>query len=99
MLTYVVFSSAGATRELSKGTREQAYWDDHAAFVDALVESDFILLGGPLTDEGGAMLVVRAESEEAVRARLYPDPWYHHDILRLERIVRWEIFIDQRQAG
>jgi uncharacterized protein YciI len=94
--TYIVLSSAGPHRDLGKGSREQAYWDDHAAFIDALVENTFIMMGGPLTDEGGAMLIVRAESEAAVRAALRDDPWYRHGILTLERIARWEIFIDER---
>lgn len=91
--TFIVLSRAGAHRDLGKGAREQAYWDEHGAFVDALVEEGFILLGGPLTDEGGAMLVVRAESESHVRAKVAPDPWYAHGILELVRITRWDIFI------
>jgi uncharacterized protein YciI len=94
--TYLVLSSAGANRDLSKGTREQAYWDEHGAFIDALVGDGFILLGGPLVDEGGAMIVVRAADEAEVRAKLRDDPWYKHDILKLESIKRWDIFIDQR---
>ena len=42
------------------------------------------------------MLVVRSGSEADVRARVEPDPWYAHGILALERIARWDIFIDQR---
>lgn len=94
--TYIVLSRAGANRKLSLGSREQPYWNEHAAFIDALVDEHFILLGGPLTDEGGAMIVVLAESVEAVREKLNDDPWYRHGILSLERIVRWEIFVDQR---
>jgi hypothetical protein len=80
---------------LSLGTRQQAWWDQHAAFIDALVDDGFIVLGGPFPDEGGAMIVVRAESEDAVRARLEPDPWYQNDILRIAAVHRWEIFIDE----
>jgi uncharacterized protein YciI len=91
---YVVTSSAGPRRDLTTGTREQPFWDEHAAFIDGLVDDGFVVLGGPLVDEGGAMIVVRAESEEAVRQRLQEDPWYREEILRLERIRRWEIFVD-----
>jgi uncharacterized protein YciI len=92
---YVVLSEAGANRDLSIGTREQAFWDEHAAFIDALVEDRFIALGGPFPDEGGAMIVVRAKSEADVRARLEPDPWYRNDILRLAGVHRWELFIQE----
>jgi uncharacterized protein YciI len=94
--TFVVISSAGVHRDLSKGTREQTFWDEHAAFIDGLVEEGFILLGGPLPDEGGAIIVVYAETEADARAKLKDDPWYVNAVLNLDSIRRWEIFIDQR---
>jgi hypothetical protein len=71
---FIVMSAAGANRDHAQGTREQPYWDEHAAFVDQLVAEGFIMLGGPLPDEGGAVLVVRADSEAAVRERLRATP-------------------------
>ena len=94
--TFVVLSTAGANRDLSKGSREQAHWDEHEVFIDALVDEGFILKGGPLVDEGGGMLIVRGESEDAVRATIERDPWYARNILRLVSIKRWDIFIDKR---
>ena len=91
--TFVVASAAGSNRDHAKGTREQAYWDEHAAFIDRLVEEGFVVLGGPLPDEGGAVLVVRADSEAAVRDRLGPDPWYMYGILAPPSARRWEIFV------
>jgi uncharacterized protein YciI len=93
--TYLVFSKAGPKRDLSKGSREQQFWDDHATFIDGLVEEGFILMGGPF-DDGGAMLIVRAEDEQGARSKLASDPWYVHDILVLDSIKRWNIFIDQQ---
>lgn len=94
--TYIVVSRAGPQRDITKGAREQAFWDDHGVFIDGLVAEGFIVMGGPLTDEGGAMLVVRADGKDEVRAKLEPDPWYEHGILALERIALWDVFIDQR---
>ena len=96
MQTFLVISTAGPNRDLSKDTRAQTYWDDHAAFIDGLVDDGFVLLGGPLVDQGGAVLVVNAESEHKVRETLATDPWYRHGILHLESVQRWQIFIDQR---
>lgn len=93
--TFIVLSSAGARRDRSRGAREQPFWDEHAAFIDRLVEQGFIVLGGPLVDEGGAMIVVRAESEDEVRATLRNDPWYQQNVLQLVFVKRWDIFIDQ----
>jgi uncharacterized protein YciI len=94
---FVVISSAGPSRDHSKGTREQPFWDEHAAFIDKLVADGFILLGGPLIDEAGAMLIVNADDENEVRENLKNDPWFERGILKLESIKRWEIFIDARK--
>jgi uncharacterized protein YciI len=96
MKTFIVLSTAGVHRDLAKGTREQPFWDEHAAFIDGLVEEGFIFLGGPLVDEGGAMVVVRADDEAAVRAKFARDPWYQEQILELVSVKRWEMFIDRR---
>jgi hypothetical protein len=95
--TFVVISSAGPNRDRSKGTREQPFWDEHAAFIDRLVAEGFILMGGPLVDDGGSLLIVNAEDENEVREKLKNDPWRDQGILKLESIKRWQIFIDARK--
>ena len=94
---FVAISSAGPNRDFSKDTRVQPFWDEHAKFIDQLVEDGFILMGGPLVDEGGSLLVFNAEDENKVREKLKHDPWTEHGILKLESVKRWEIFIDQRK--
>ena len=54
-------------------------------------------MGGPLVDEGGALLIVNAEDENEVREKIKNDPWYEQGILKLESIRRWQIFIDVRK--
>ena len=63
--------------------REQDAWDEHAAFMDGLVEDGFVLLGGPLGADR-ALLIVDAASEEAVRERLARDPWIPMRLLGVE---------------
>ena len=59
--TFVAISSAGPNRDLSKGTREQPLWDEHAAFIDQLVDDGFVWMGGPFVDEGGSLLMFNAK--------------------------------------
>jgi hypothetical protein len=47
----------------SRPIREQAAWDGHAAFMDALVDDGFILLGGPLSTGERTLHLVEATSE------------------------------------
>ena len=94
---FIVISSAGPDRDLSKVTREQPLWDEHAAFIDQLVADGFVLMGGPFPDEAGAMLIVNADDENEVREKLKTDPWMKHGVLKLEKVTRWQIFIDVRK--
>src|SRR5467141_3798062 len=95
--TFVVIFSAGPNRDLSKTTRKQPFWDEHAEFIDQLVAEGFILMGGPLVDEGGSLLIFNAEDENEVKAKMKKDPWLKHGILKQESIKRWQIFIDERK--
>ncbi len=94
--TFLILSTAGPHRDLAKETRKQSFWDEHAAFIDGLVDEGFIMMGGPLADEGGALLIVHADDENRVREKMSKDPWYREGILKLESVKRWTIFIDQR---
>ena len=47
---FVVRLERAGPWDFSKGLREQEGWDEHAAFMDELVEQGFIVLGGPLSD-------------------------------------------------
>ena len=95
--TFLALSSAGPNRDQTKGTREQPFWNEHAAFIDKLVDEGCISMGGPLVDEGGAVLIFNAEDENEVREKVKNDPWMEHGILKLESVKRWEIFIDVRK--
>jgi uncharacterized protein YciI len=99
--TFVTISSPGPNRDSSKSTREQPFWDEHAAFIDELIAEGFILMGGPFVDDAGlprgALLIVTAEHESEVREKLKNDPWFQRGILKLESIYRWEIFVDERK--
>jgi hypothetical protein len=79
------------TRQL----REQAGWDEHAAFMDGLVAVGFVVLGGPVGDGSSALLLVEADGEEEIERRLAADPWGPMGLLRTGRIDRWEILLDR----
>ncbi len=64
--------------------------------MDGLLETGFVVLGGPLADEHRVVLVVEAESEEAVRATLARDPW-HETHLVVDAVDRWTIRLDGRR--
>lgn len=86
---------SGPEYDHGKPVEEQSGWDDHAAFMDALVGEGFIVLGGPLADEYRTVHAVEAESEQAVRETLALDPWAGSH-LRVETVEPWTIRLDAR---
>jgi uncharacterized protein YciI len=91
---FLVMRAQGPSWDRAQLRREQAGWDEHAAFMDGLVDDGFIVLGGPVGagDGHSTLLVVEAENEEEVRKRLAEDPW-GEDMLATESVEPWSIFL------
>jgi uncharacterized protein YciI len=91
---FLVKRTHGVAWDPARLRRDQQGWDAHAAFMDELVEDGFIVLGGPVGEGDGdyALLVVEAESDGDVRAKLAEDPW-GEDMLATESIEPWTILL------
>jgi len=94
MAYYAVIREQGASWDASRTLREQENWDEHADFMDGLVDDGFVLLGGPLEGGPKTLLIVKAESEQAIISRLAHDPWTPMGLLRIATIERWEILLE-----
>jgi uncharacterized protein YciI len=94
---FVVERRSGPEWDASRPLEEQSGWDAHAAFMDGLVESGFVVFGGPLADEHRVILAVEAASEEDVRATLARDPWSVTHLV-VASVDRWTIRLDGRAA-
>lgn len=98
---FVVENARGPAYDHARGRREQDGWNEHATFMDRLVEEGVIVIGGPVGDvEQGesTLLVVRAEDETAVRAAFAEDPW-HETVLHLARVEPWTLWLGRLDAG
>jgi uncharacterized protein YciI len=96
---YLVENATGPDWDPAKGRREQAGWDEHAAFMDGLVEEGVIVLGGP-TGEGetdNTLLVTDVASEEEIRSRLADDPWAG-TILTIASVRPWSVWLRAERA-
>jgi hypothetical protein len=92
----VVLRRSGPEYDHALQLEEQSGWPEHAAYMDALVDEGFIVLGGPLQDEMRTAHAVQADSEDAIRARLAEDPWSGTH-LAVDSIDRWTIRLDGRR--
>jgi hypothetical protein len=93
----VMLSRSGPMWDSSRPLEEQVDWTAHAAFMDGLVDSGFVVLGGPLADDHRVAHVVQAESEAVVRATLSRDPWSETH-LRVNAVEPWTIRLDGRRT-
>jgi len=93
----VVRVERGGPWDWSRELRQQEAWDEHAHFMNALVDDGFILLGGPLEGDRETLHVVASISEDEIRARFAADPWAQNGMLTVKSIERWTILLDARE--
>jgi uncharacterized protein YciI len=98
-MIFAVTRGSGLAWASSRPLREQDGWTEHAAFMDALADEGFALLGGPLGGGEGhrALLIVDADSEDEVHARLADDPWTTTPVLKTLAVEPWEVLIGDPQ--
>src|SRR5215475_6542044 len=81
----------------SRQIRTQDGWDEHAAFMDGLVDDGFIIVGGPLGEGDRTLHVVEAADERQIEARFGADPWAVAGLLRIGSIEPWALWLDGRR--
>jgi uncharacterized protein YciI len=88
---FAVIRSRGSAWQASHSVEEQADWEAHASFMNALEKERFVVLGGPLEGTSDVLLIIRAGSSEEIVDRLSADPWSRRDMLRVSRIMPWDV--------
>ena len=91
---FAVRLQRGGPWDWSRDLRQQDGWDEHAAFMDELVDQGVIVLGGPLAGDREILHVIRADTEQAIRERLAQDNWSANGMLTITSIERWSILLD-----
>jgi hypothetical protein len=98
MATFLVINLRSGPRwDPSRPLEEQSGWDEHAAFMDGLVDQGMIVLGGPLADEHRVALVCEAGSADEIRAAFARDPWSGTHLV-IGSIDPWTIRLDGRTS-
>jgi uncharacterized protein YciI len=95
---FAVTMEPGPNWDDSRDRREQDAWDDHAAFMDGLVDDGFLILGGPIGDGARTMHAIEAADEQEIEMRFATDPWAPMGLLRIAKIEPWTIWLDGRQT-
>jgi uncharacterized protein YciI len=95
-----LFLEPGPNWDHSKDLREQAYWDEHAKFVDDLFGRGVIMMAGPFEPRGtGALVILNVTTREEAFAIYAGDPWKHQGILQVAEAREWTIFLDSSDTA
>ena len=97
MANFAVRLIHGPAWDPSRQIRDQDAWDEHAAFMDGLVDDGLVILGGPVGDGEQTLHVVEAADENEIKARLAEDPWASAGLLQIGTIEPWALWLDSRQ--
>lgn len=92
-LTFV--RQSGPKWDSSAPLEGQSDWTAHADYMDELVETGFIVLGGPVAGQR-VVLIIEADSEEEIRSTLARDPWSGSH-LQIDSIETWDVRLDGRR--
>ena len=72
----------------------QPDWDEHAAWVDALVKRGTFVLGGPFSDNSGSMVVLEGIHEEEAARVFATDPFVTNGVFVIEDVREWTNYVD-----
>jgi hypothetical protein len=96
---FAVIRTRGPAWQADLRLEGQRQWQEHADFMDRLAAAGVIVLGGPLESTPKVLLVMRADTAEAIHERLLDDPWTNLDLLRIESIARWTLRLGTLPSG
>jgi uncharacterized protein YciI len=74
---------------------DQPGWDEHAAFIDDLIERGIFVMGGPLADQRGSQSLLENVSEQEARELVLQDPFVTNGVFELEEVRAWNVFVDE----
>jgi uncharacterized protein YciI len=74
---------------------DQLGWDEHADFIDELVERGTMVMGGPLSDYSGSVSLWEGVTVEEARRIAADDPFMKNGVFVLDEILEWKIYVDE----
>lgn len=102
MAAFAMITARGSNWQPACAIREQIGWNEHARFMDGLVDQGVIVLGGPIDSDRKddvALLMVQAIDERQARSEFAEDPWGVSGVLRIRAVWPWTLWLDSRNQS
>jgi uncharacterized protein YciI len=74
---------------------EQPEWDEHASFIDDLIERGIFVMGGPFRDYLGSFTILENVDEQEARELVLRDPFVANGVFELEDVREWLVYVDE----
>jgi uncharacterized protein YciI len=77
------------------GPEDQAGWDEHAEFIDGLIERGIFVMGGPYADNSGSHTLLEGVTADEARELVLQDPFVANGVFVLEDVRAWNVYVDE----
>lgn len=91
----VVVSWRAGPAWTSGSPEDQDGWDEHAAFIDDLVERGIFVMGGPYADNSGSHTILENVTADEARTLVLEDPFVANGVFELEDVRAWNVWVDE----
>ena len=75
---------------------DQPGWDEHAAFINAQIDSGLFIMGGTWAGRLGSMSIWEGVNADEVRAVMQGDPFIQNGVFVIEDVADWTVYVDTR---
>jgi uncharacterized protein len=73
----------------------QPGWDEHAAFIDELIERGTMVMGGPFADYSGTLVMLENVTEDEARELFAEDPFVENGVFVVDDVRAWNVYVDE----
>ena len=77
---------------------DQPGWDEHADYIDDLIERGIFVMGGPYADFSGSHTILENVTEDEARDLVAQDPFVANGVFVLEDVTTWNVYVDELTA-
>jgi hypothetical protein len=80
---------------VSGAPEDQDGWEEHAEFIDDLIERGIFVMGGPYADNSGSHTLLEGVSADEARELVLRDPFVANGVFELENVQAWNVYVDE----
>jgi len=77
---------------------DQPGWEEHADWVDALVDNGTFVMGGPFGDYSGSVNLLEGLTATEAEELIATDPFVQNGVFVVDSVRDWTVYVDELSA-